>query len=371
MIYDAVVVGAGFAGSTAARMLAEADLKVLVLEKQKYVAGHCRDEIDDNGIMIHTHGPHIFHTNRRDVWSFVQRFTGFHNYQHRVLSYAYGRTLPFPINRDTLVEAFGACLQTSEVSAYLAKEVEASAFQVPHRSFRDVVVSQVGERLYEMFYKNYTIKQWGRDPEELSPDIARRIPVRNSRDNRYFADPYQGIPRRGYTRTAENMLSHPNISLLLGADYFEVKDGIETELLVYTGEMDRYFDFRFGKLEYRSLRFRWQTVDREIYQDAAVVNYPNDYEWTRITEYKHFLPTHSPKTTISFEFPEAEGQPYYVVLTEENMARREKYLEEINALENTGGVLFVGRLAEYRYYNMDEVIGAATDKIGQWLKDRT
>ena len=370
MKYDALVVGAGFAGCTAARLLAESDLGVLVVERQKHVAGHCYDKIDANGILVHMFGPHIFHTTRRDVWRFVQRFSGFHNYQHRVLSYVHGRCLPFPINRDTLEEAFGVRLETSEVPAYLEREVENSQYSVPHRNFRDVVVSQVGERLYEMFYKNYTIKQWEKDPEELSPEIARRVPVRSSRDNRYFADPYQGIPLRGYTSLAESLLDHPNISVLLGADFFDVRDDYATDLVVYTGGMDRYFDYRHGRLEYRSLRFRWQTVDREQYQDVAVVNYPNDYEWTRVTEYKHFLPTQTSRTTVCFEFPEPEGEPFYVVLTDRNISNRERYGEEIKSLEETQKVLFIGRLAEYRYYNMDEVIAAATDKIGKWLGDR-
>jgi UDP-galactopyranose mutase len=369
MSFDIVVVGAGLSGATAARILAESGKRVLVIEKHKHIAGHCHDYKNENGITIHTYGPHIFHTNNKDVWDFVNRFTEFHYYQHKVLSYVEGKLFPFPINRDTLCEVFGVNIATNEVEEFLEKEVKKSKFNNPPKNFRDVVVSQVGERLYEMFFKNYTIKQWEREPEELSPEVAKRIPIRTNRDDRYFSDKYQGIPKHGYTKMVENMLNHENIAILTGVDYFEVRDLFKSELTVYTGELDRFFDYMYGKLEYRSLRLELKTYDKEYYQPVAVVNYPNDYDWTRITEYKHFLNEKSEKTTVCFEYPLASGEPYYIVMTQDNMEKREKYMKEVKKLEESGEYIFVGRLAEYKYYNMDQVIEVSKEKVSKWLKE--
>lgn len=286
-----------------------------------------------------------------------------------MLSYVEGRLIPFPINRDTICEVFGVNIATYEVEEFLEKEVKKSKFNNPPKNFRDVVVSQVGERLYELFFKNYTIKQWERDPEELSPEVAKRIPIRTNRDDRYFSDKYQGIPKAGYTKMVENILNHPNIAVLTGVDYFEVRELFKPELTVYTGELDRFFDYAYGKLEYRSLRLELKTYDQEYYQPVAVVNYPNDYDWTRITEYKHFLNEKSDKTTVCFEYPLASGEPYYIVMTQDNMEKREKYMEQVRKLEESGEYLFVGRLAEYKYYNMDQVIEASIEKVQRWLKE--
>jgi UDP-galactopyranose mutase len=362
-MFEVVVVGAGLSGSTAARILAEKGYKVLVIEKHKHIAGHCHDYKDENGITVHTYGPYIFHTNNKRVWDFLNRFSEFHYYQHKVLSYVEGKLIPFPINRDTISQVFGIELATYEVEEFLEKEVKKSRYNDPPRNFRDVVVSQVGERLYELFFKNYTIKQWERDPEELAPEVAKRIPVRTNRDDRYFSDKYQGIPKYGYTKMVEKMLEHENISLLLGLDYFEVKDMFKPRLTVYTGELDRFFEYMYGELEYRSLKLELKSVDQEYYQPVAVVNYPNDYDWTRVTEYKHFLNEKSEKTTVCFEYPLAKGEPYYIVMDEKNLERRKKYLKEVEKLEKTKEYIFIGRLAEYKYYNMDQVIEAAIDKI--------
>ncbi|MCD6591308.1 MAG: UDP-galactopyranose mutase [Candidatus Aenigmarchaeota archaeon] len=360
---DVLVVGSGLAGATSARILAERGKKVLVVEKLKHIAGHCHDQKNEHNITIHTYGPHIFHTNNKKVWDFVSRFSRFHPYQHKVLSYVEGRLVPFPINRDTIVEIFGKKVATYEVEEFLRKEVEKSRYNDPPKNFRDVIVSQVGEKLYELFFKNYTIKQWKRDPEELSPKVAKRIPVRFTRDDRYFSDKYQGIPKEGYTKMVERILDHPNISILLGVDYFDIKDEIKAKITVYTGELDRFFEYMYGKLEYRSLELRFETYHTEYYQPVAVVNYPNDYDWTRITEFKHFLNEKSPVTTICFEYPKAEGEPYYIVMTEDNLKKRELYMREVAKLEKTGEFVFIGRLAEYKYYNMDQVIGSAIEKI--------
>lgn len=367
MVVDYLVVGAGLSGCTAARILAESGYKVLVVERLKHVAGHCYDYKDENGITVHSYGPHIFHTNNESVWNFVNRFTEFYYYQHRVLSYVEGKLVPFPINRDTICQIFGIKLATYEVKEFLEKEVKKSKFNDPPKNFRDAIVSQVGERLYELFFKNYTVKQWGRDPEELAPDLAKRIPLRINRDDRYFSDKYQGVPKHGYTKMVENMLNHPNIVLMIGVDYFEVRDLFKPIATVYTGELDRFFDYMYGRLEYRSLRLELKVLDKEYYQPVAVVNYPNDYDWTRITEYKHFLDEKSEKTTVCFEYPLSEGEPYYIVMTQDNMEKREKYMKEVEKLERTGEFIFVGRLAEYKYYNMDQVIEEAFKKVVRLL----
>ncbi len=361
--FDAVVVGAGLAGTTSARLLAESGKKVLLIEKRRHIAGNCYDYKNEYGITVHKYGPHIFHTNNSRVWKFVNRFSKFRYYQHRVLSYVDGKYLPFPINRDTIAELFGVDLPTAEVESFLREEVRRSKFNIPPQNFEDQVISQVGERLYEKFFKGYTIKQWNKDPKELSADIAKRVPIRSSRDGRYFTDKYQGIPVQGYTRMMERILNHENISVLLGVNYFDIKEELKSDLTVYTGKLDEFFGYSFGRLEYRSLRFEFITYDMEYYQPAAVVNYPNDYDWTRITEYKYFLDEKVPKTTVSYEYPVGEGEPYYVVLTKENMMRREKYMKEVKKLERSGEYIFVGRLAEYKYYNMDQVIEKALERL--------
>jgi UDP-galactopyranose mutase len=254
---------------------------------------------------------------------------------------------------------FGVELSTNEVHEFLAEQASRATFNDPPQNFRDVVVGQVGERLYEMFFKNYTRKQWERDPEELDASVAKRIPVRENRDDRYFSDPYQGIPTGGYTKLVESFLDHPNIALMLGANYFDYKNRIKPRLTVYTGPLDTFFDYKHDRLEYRSLKLEVATLDQERYQPAPVVNYPNDYEFTRISEFKYFLNEPSPKTTICIEYPKAEGEPYYIVPTEQNFKRRDKYQAEVARLEEQGTHAFIGRLAEYKYYNMDQVIAEA------------
>lgn len=368
MNYDAIIAGAGLAGSVAARTLADAGRRVLVVEQHRHIGGHCHDYRNDAGITVHTYGPHIFHTTDKAVWNYVNQFTGFHYLQHRVLSYAGGRLVPFPINRDTINEVFGVQIATGGVIDFLAAEVARSTYNTPVRNFRDAVVSQVGERMYELFFRNYTLKQWGRDPETLSAEIAKRIPVRSNRDDRYFSDQYQGVPLHGYTRMVENILDHPGISVMLGTDFFDVRSSFDAGLTVFTGELDRYFDHKYGDLSYRSLDLVFETLDQERFQDVPVVNYPNDYDWTRITEFKHLSGEVSPKTTICYEFPKEKGEPYYIVMDDDNMAKRERYWKDAAALEAQGHTLFIGRLAEYVYYNMDQVIATAMRKVASWLR---
>jgi UDP-galactopyranose mutase len=365
MNWDVVVVGAGLAGATAARILAERDYTVLVVERLNHIGGHCYDYRDENGITVHKYGPHIFHTNDENAWKFANRFTEFEYYQHKVKSYVDGMYVPFPINRDTICRLYGTNIDSKEVSNFLKGEVEDSTFSNPPENFKDAVISQVGNYLYKKFFEGYTKKQWETDPDNLSPGLAKRIPVRVNRDDRYFTDKYQGIPSRGYATLVGNMLEHEKISILTGADFFKIKDGLSCDLTVYTGELDRFFDYKYGKLQYRSLELKLKTFEMEHYQPVSVVNYPGDYDWTRITEFKHFLKEGESvnKTTVCFEYPKAEGEPYYIVPTDENFERRAKYMKEVEHLENSRRYLFVGRLAEYKYYNMDQVISAVQQKI--------
>lgn len=363
MRYDVIVVGAGLAGSTAARSLAEKGKKVLVMERLSAVAGHCHDYRDSTGITVHSFGPHIFHTSDEGVWSFVRRFSEFREYRHRVQSYAEGRLFPFPINRDTVNQAFGLSLGDSEVAGFLKARADEAGIRQPPANYREAVVSQVGVRLYELFFKNYTAKQWGRDPESLSADLAKRIPVRHDGEDGYFNDVHQGIPVPGYTAMVERMLEHGNIELSLGVDYLASEDRPEADLVVYTGELDRFFGYRHGRLEYRSLDLEFKTVDQDRFQDAAVVNYPNDVPWTRITEFKTMTGEASGKSVLCYEYPKGSGEPYYVVPDQRNAGIRAAYLGEVEALERGGRFTFIGRLAEYAYYNMDQVIKRSLEKV--------
>lgn len=365
--YDVLIVGAGLAGATAARLLAERGKSILILEQNSHVGGNCYDEMTSANITQHRYGPHIFHTNNRQVWSFVNRFSPFRLYQHRVLTYVDGQMLPFPINRDTLCQLYGLNLSVREVEAFLGDEVSRSEFKQPPQNFRDAVVAQVGEYLYEKFFANYTRKQWDTDPVELSAEIAGRIPIRSNRDDRYFTDIYQGMPEIGYTGMIETMLSHPLIDVQFSTDYFADRAKWDEtgrfDLTVYTGKLDAYFYSIYGPLNYRSVRFEFQTLPVEQYQPVAVVNYPNDYDFTRITEFKHMTGEGSKSTVICLEYPSADGVPSYVVLNQENIGRRQAYLDHVRELESDGKIIFLGRLAEYRYYNMDQVIASVMAKI--------
>lgn len=366
-MFDVIVAGAGFAGAVAARVLAENQKKVLVVERRRHVAGNCYDETDGAGITVHPYGPHIFHTNSRSCWEFVNRFGAFNGYQHRVRSYTGGVFYPFPINRDTVNQVFGLTLSNQEVSPFLQAQAGPAG---KAGNYREAVVSQVGETLYDLFFSGYTRKQWGREPETLSADLASRIPVRINGDDRYFTDRYQGLPVRGYTRLVENMLAHENIAVMLGADYFAVRETFQPELTVFTGELDRYFDCCDGALDYRSVRLEFETLPMQSYQPAAVVNYPNDYDFTRITEFKKMTLEESPCTTICREYPSAQGEKLYIVPDEKNKLRRAGYIRRAQALEAAGTHLFIGRLAEYKYYNMDAVIASAMQKTQAWLEGR-
>ena len=354
--YDYLVVGAGFAGSVMAeRLAADAGKKVLVIDRRPHVAGNAFDHYDEAGILVHKYGPHIFHTNSEDIFEYLSRFTEWHPYEHRVLANVDGKIVPMPINRTTINMLYGLSLSTdAEAEAFFASRAEPVT---PVKTSADVVISVVGRELYETFFQGYTRKQWGMDPSELHKSVTARVPIRTNTDDRYFGDSFQAMPKAGYTAMFERMLDHPNIDIRLGVDFAEIRDDITYDNLVYTGPIDEYFGHCYGRLPYRSLRFQHESLDQEWHQPVAVMNYPReDVPYTRITEYKHMTGQVADKTSITYEYPSAEGDPYYPIPRAENQALFKRY--EALADRETN-VLFVGRLATYRYYNMDQVVGQA------------
>ena len=353
-MFDYLVVGAGFAGATIAeRLAAHAGKKVLICDKRPHIGGNAYDHYDEAGILVHKYGPHIFHTNSRDVYEYLSQFTEWRPYQHRVLACVDGQLLPIPINLDTVNRLYG----TNYTSFQLEEVFKSMAEPVEHvRTSEDVIVSKVGRELYEKFFRNYTRKQWGLDPSELDASVTSRVPVRTNRDDRYFTDTYQVMPLRGYTRMFERMLTHPNIMILLNADYREVARAIPHSEVIFTGPVDEFFDYRFGKLPYRSLDFKFETVNRPVAQQGPVINYPNENAYTRVTEFKYLTGQEHAKTTLVYEFAKGEGDPYYPVPQPQNAVLYRKYQELADA---TSGVHFLGRLGTYKYYNMDQVVAQA------------
>lgn len=347
MQHDIVIVGAGITGITVARLMAEAGKKILILDRRNHIGGNCYDEYDDHGILIHRYGPHIFHTNHKEVWEFLSRFTAWRRYEHRVRACIDGKMLPFPITPDTLNLLYGLSLEEDQMAEYLDR-VKENMSSVTNS--KDAVVSRIGTDLYEKFFKNYTLKQWGIPAECLHPSVCERIPIRLNRDDRYFSDTYQGMPLCGYTELFEKMISHDNIELLLQTDFADVSTDLKYNVLVYTGQIDAYFNYCFGKLGYRSINFEFRNLPTSSFQDHAVINYPNDHAYTRISEYTKLTGQFAETTTISYEFPCSQGEPYYPLPTGENSELYRKYKEEA---KKQGNIVFAGRLGAYRYMNMD------------------
>lgn len=353
-MFDWLIVGAGFAGSVLAERLAsQRGERVLLIDKRNHVGGNAYDRHDEAGLLIHQYGPHIFHTNAQPIVDYLSQFTKWRPYEHRVLASVDGRLLPIPINLDTVNKLYGLSLSEDEVEDFFASRAE-PVDEI--RTSEDVVVSRVGRDLYEKFFRGYTRKQWGLDPSQLDKSVTARVPTRTNRDDRYFQDMFQAMPLEGYTRMFERMLDHPNINIMLQTDYSAIASLIPARRVIYTGPIDEYFDFQLGKLPYRSLRFEHRTLDQEWLQPVAVVNYPQDEPYTRVTEYKHLTGQTHPRTSITTEYPSAEGDPYYPVPRPENAELFRRY-EELARAEND--VWFVGRLATYRYYNMDQIVGQA------------
>lgn len=354
MRFDYLVVGAGFAGAVIAERLAnDAGRSVAVIDRRPHIGGNAYDEYNADGILVHRYGPHIFHTNSAEVFSYLSRFTAWRSYEHRVLASVDAKLVPIPINLDTINAIYGLSLDESEVESFLAQRAEKLDAV---RTSEDAVVSRVGRDLYEKFFRNYTRKQWGLNPSELDASVTSRIPVRANRDDRYFNDTHQAMPADGYTRMFENMLDHPNIHIELGADYRDLPESLRYDQLIFTGPIDEFFGQRFGPLPYRSLRFEHQTIDTEQIQPVAVINYPNDRDYTRVTEYKHLTGQQHPKTAVTYEYPQSEGDPYYPIPRPQNTEIYQRYKALADATQN---VHFAGRLATYRYYNMDQVVAQA------------
>ncbi len=353
-MFDFLVVGAGFAGSVLAERLAsQCDKKVLIVDVRPHIGGNAYDHYDDAGILIHRYGPHIFHTNSRHVFEYLSSFTQWRQYQHRVRASVDGQLVPMPINLDTVNQLYGLSLSSLELERFFESMAEPTQ---QCRTSEDVVVSKVGRDLYEKFFRGYTRKQWGLDPSELDASVAARVPARTNRDDRYFTDTYQVMPAHGYTRLFENLLSHRNIKILLNTDYREIAQYVPYRQMVYTGPIDAFFDFRYGRLPYRSLQFSFETVDAPVHQPVPVINYPNDHDFTRVTEFKYLTGQKHDKTTIVYEYPQATGDPYYPVPRAENSELYRRYKSLADA---TPGVHFAGRLATYKYYNMDQVVAQA------------
>lgn len=353
-MFDYLVVGAGFAGSVLAERLANGSNKrVLICDKRPHVGGNAYDHYNDDGVLVHKYGPHIFHTNSAPVFDYLSRFTAWRAYEHRVLASVDGQLVPIPINLDTVNRLYGLSLTSFELETFFAKVAE----KIDRiETSEHVVVSRVGRELYEKFFRGYTRKQWGLDPSELDASVTARVPTRTNRDDRYFTDTYQAMPVHGYTRMFEEMLAHPNIKVMLNTDYKEIRDVIPWREMIYTGPIDAFFDNVYGKLPYRSLEFRHETIAESRVQAVGTVNYPNEQAYTRVTEFKHLTGQEHTKTSVVYEYPRSEGDPYYPVPRAENAALYEKYRELTKAQKR---VHFVGRLATYRYYNMDQVVAQA------------
>ena len=349
MAADLLVVGAGICGACAARCAAERGQKVIVVDKQPHVAGHIHDERHQSGVMLQTYGPHIFHTEKPVVWDFLSRFTAWNGYRHRVLSWVRRRFVPFPISMLSLELLFERSFDEESMRAFIEqRRLRLNRID----NSRDVVLGQVGAELYELFVRDYTRKQWGLGAEELDPSVLRRVPLRYNRDTDYFGDPFQGLPADGFTAMIERILDHPGIHLLLSTPYDKIKNSIRAGRTLYTGRLDEFFDFRFGVLPYRSLRFRLHELEKERVFPAGVVNFPGKEPFTRVSEYKTLYQQQGlDKTLLAVEYPQAEGEPFYPVPGLKNQALVERY--RVLAAKEPA-VTFAGRLGGYRYLNMDE-----------------
>ena len=366
--YDILVVGAGYAGSVMAERLAvEAGKRVLVIDRREHIAGNAYDYYDEHGVQVHKYGPHIFHTNSEKVVEYLSRFTDWRPYEHRVLARVDGKLVPMPINRTTINELYGLGLEDEDdMERFLADRAEEVDYI---RNSEDVVVAKVGRELYEKFFRGYTRKQWQRDPSELAASVCARIPIRTNVDDRYFTDSFQKIPADGYTSMFERILDHPLIDVSLSTDYWDVRDEIEHRHLVYTGPVDKFFDYRFGALPYRSLEFELRnepTRDGGFHQPVGSINEPSeDVPYTRTTEFRHISgQADHDSSTLAVEFPRSEGDPYYPIPNDETRALYKQYEGLASELPD---VTFVGRLARYQYLNMDQVVGQALSSAEKLL----
>jgi len=352
--YEWLVVGAGFAGAVLAERLAsQRGERVLVIDKRDHIAGNAYDHLDQVGVLVHRYGPHIFHTNSQPVADYLSQFTAWRPYEHRVRGRVDNQLVPIPINLDTVNSLYGLNLSSEGLEDWFSARAE-KVDEI--RTSEDVIVSRIGRELYEKFFQGYTRKQWGLDPSQLDRSVTARVPVRTNRDDRYFTDSFQAMPKHGYTQMFARMLDHPNIDVMLRTDHKDLPESITYRRLIWTGQIDEFFDYRFGKLPYRSLRFRHENLPMEQFQSVGTVNHPQDQDYTRVSEYKHMTGQVHSSTSITYEYPTADGDPYYPVPRPENQALYKRYESLADAQPDT---LFVGRLATYRYLNMDQVVGQA------------
>ncbi len=358
MKVDWLIVGAGYSACVLAERIAtQLSQRVLIVERRDHIGGNAYDYYNEHGILVHKYGPHIFHTKSKKIWDYLSQFTEWRHYYHHVLGVVDGKKVPIPFNLNSVYALFPS--RYAEKLEELLLEQYGFGVKVPILKLRESASGDLrflADYIYENVFYRYTTKQWELKPEELDRAVTGRVPVYISRDNRYFQDPYQAMPKYGYTEMFRRMLAHPNIKVLLNADYREVINDIKFNRMVYTGPIDTFFDYMYGELPYRSLRFQFETLDQECYQEVGTVNYPNEYDITLITEQKYLSGQTSPKTTLVMEYPQAyvpgKNDPYYPIPREENRERYELYLKEVEKLNGT--VIFAGRLAEYKYYDMDQ-----------------
>ncbi len=359
MKFDSIIIGAGFSGSVVAERLASVSKEnVLIIEKRSHIGGNAYDFYDKNGILVHKYGPHTFHTDSGKAWEYLSQFTGWHPYNLRILGEIDGRKIPIPFNLNSISALFPAAMAEKtekKLIDYYGLENKVPILEL--RKTSDSDLKFLADFVYDRVFLNYTLKQWGFKPEELSPDVTGRVPVFISRDNRYFQDVYQAIPESGYARMFERMLSHPNIKILLNTDYKEVIPELKYDKLIITGEIDSYFNYQFGHLPYRTLDFEWNFLNIEYFQETGMVNYPNDYNFTRITEFKHLTGQISPVTTIMKEYPRLRRDendiPYYPIPKNDFLEIYKKYENDSKKLKN---IHFIGRLGRYSYINMDTAV---------------
>ncbi len=378
-MFDVVIVGAGFAGAVLAERFAQ-NKKVLLIERRQHIGGNCYDKIDGNGILIHRYGPHLFHTDDAEVWRYLSKFTDWQVYQHKVLALIDGQAVPLPFNLNTLHQVFPQNLAELMEGALLKNFAFGKKIPIMElKNSADVELQFLADFIYEKIFLHYTEKQWGTAPDKIAGAVTARVPIAISRDDRYFGDRFQAVPAKGYTALFEKMLSHKNIKLMLNTDFREVASVRDGKIylfdqkfngrLIYTGLLDELFDYKFGALNYRSVKMKFEMLDVEKFQAAATVNYPNNYDFTRITEFKHIHASKSARTTILKEYPQdyaaGKNEPYYPVLTDEAKSAHEKYLAELKKFPK---ITAVGRLAEYRYFDMDDVVRRALDVYSE-LKD--
>ncbi|MFW9875782.1 MAG: UDP-galactopyranose mutase [Candidatus Thorarchaeota archaeon] len=357
-----IIVGAGITGLTLANKFAKNDNKVTVIEKRSHLGGNCYDKINKDGILIHLYGPHIFHTEHEDVWNFLSDFTKWIDYEHEVLGFVNKKYIPIPFNFNSLDIVFPqekAKKYEKKLISYFGKNKKVPILEL--RKTNDQDIRSIADFIYKKVFLDYTVKQWGLKPDEIDPDVTARVPVVTSRDNRYFQNKYQGIPLEGYSQMFEQMTKDSKIEIRLNTDFKKIKSKLDFDLLFYTGAIDEFYDYKFGKLGYRCAEIEFKTYEKESYQPASVVNYPDlEHKFTRITEFKKLTKQISKKTTIGKEYPGKKGFMSWPIASDKNKKIYEKYATEAEKSKQDN-IYFAGRLAEFKYYDMDDAVKNSLD----------